>query len=207
MNDDPRARNNERFAAIMREREEAQADQRGPSPMRAAFGAWKLLDEARRKVPAILLPVASESASDAFQQAVAAIDKVITEGCLNRALINTSGAHNALQRHAEAASGHQDAKGARRAHTQSHVENNSSRVTNTGERPRCGQDGFECGWCHYCRQKARLACKPDCHQCAMKAVDEADAKAHPDEAGAILTHPADVNKGKKKIERVRGFQI
>jgi hypothetical protein len=210
--DDPRARNNARFARFMQGR-----DQRGPSPLRSAYGAWKMMDEARRTIPPILLPEASGSPSDAFQQAQAAVDKMITDACLNPALVerqegppvNTSRAFQALQRHAAAAERHQDAKGARRAHTQGHVESRPLRGTNTqtpsGQKLRCGQEGFECGWCHFCRVKSGRPCPPQCHHCEMNSIAAKDAASHPDEAAALLLSPP--ANPKKKPERVRGFQI
>jgi hypothetical protein len=143
------------------------------------------------------------------RQAWAAIEaRLRRRGPVNteRPPVNTDGAQNALQQPAEAAGSLQDAKGARRTRAGGQQESVALRVTNTNK-PRCGQDGYQCGWCHYCRQQSGRPCKPDCHHCQMAAVEAADAKAHPDEAGALLTHPADLAKGKKKPERIRGFQI
>lgn len=212
MADDPRARNNARFARFMQAREQAQADPRGPSPMRGAYAAWKLREDARRTIPPILLPEASGSPSDAFQQAQRAVDEVISASCLNPTLVaeegqpvNTSRALATLQRHAEASEGHLDAKGARHAHAQARVDAQPSRATNT-QRLRCGENGHQCGWCHFCRKRAGTPCPQRCWYCDQDAEAAADAARHPDEAAAILTHPADA-KPKKKIERVRGFQI
>lgn len=210
MPDDPRAKNNARFAEYMRRLHstpaplppdeaatdgdaqaqaawaaiEARLRRRGPSPLRAAYGPWKVMDEARRTVPAVLLPEAN------------------TEG----QPVNTGSAQNALQQPAEAAGSLQDAKGARHTRAGGQQDAVASRVTNT-HRLRCGENGHQCGWCHYCRQKSGRPCPATCHHCQMAAVEAADALAHPDEAGALLTHPADLAKGKKKPERVRGFQI